>query len=236
MIEVKNLKKEYHTGSVVTPVLRGVNFNIDRGEFTAIVGSSGSGKSTLLNLIGFLDNPTEGKYYFEEEELSSISGDKRAEIRNQKIGFVFQRYNLLPRTSVLENVILPTIYNPNLNEKEAKEKARNLIEKVGLSHRIKNHPNQLSGGESQRVAIARALVNDPSLILADEPTGNLGYEHTDPVMNIFKSLNKEGHTVLLVTHSKEIASYASRILHLDKGIIRERPPKDINHTLEKSRK
>ncbi len=236
MIEAKNLQKEYHTGSVITPVLRGVNFKIDRGEFTAIVGSSGSGKSTLLNLIGFLDKPTSGKYYFEEEELSSLTSDERAEIRNQKIGFVFQRYNLLPRTSVLENVMLPTIYNPNLNEEEAKEKAKALIDKVGLSHRLKNHPNQLSGGESQRVAIARALINDPSLILADEPTGNLGYEHTEPVMDIFNNLNKEGHTVLLVTHSKEIASYASRILHLDKGIIRERPPEDINHTLGKSRK
>ncbi len=236
MLEAKNLQKEYHTGSVVTPVLRGVNFKIERGEFVSIVGSSGSGKSTLLNLIGFLDNPTRGEYYFEEEEVSNITGDEMAEIRNQKIGFVFQRYNLLPRTSVLENVMLPTIYNPNLTEIEAKEKAKNLIEKVGLSHRIKNHPNQLSGGESQRVAIARALINDPSLILADEPTGNLGYEHTEPVMDIFNNLNKEGHTVLLVTHSKEISNYANRILHLDRGIIKERPPEDINHTLGKSRK
>jgi len=236
MLEAKNLQKEYHTGSVVTPVLRGVNFKIERGEFVSIVGSSGSGKSTLLNLIGFLDNPTRGEYYFEEEEVSNITGDEMAEIRNQKIGFVFQRYNLLPRTSVLENVMLPTIYNPNLTESEAKEKAKSLIEKVGLSHRIKNHPNQLSGGESQRVAIARALINDPSLILADEPTGNLGYEHTEPVMDIFNNLNKEGHTVLLVTHSKEISNYANRILHLDRGIIKERPPEDINHTLGKSRK
>jgi len=236
MIRAEKLEKEYRSDSVVTPVLKGVNFNIDRGEFVAIVGSSGSGKSTLLNIIGLLDAPTSGKYFIEEKEMSDITKDERAKKKKKKIGFVFQRYNLLPRTSVLENVMLPTVYNTQIKREEAERKARDILEKVGLSHRLSNRPNELSGGESQRTAIARALINNPTLILADEPTGNLGYEHTDPVMNIFKNLNKEEHTILLVTHSKEIASYASRVLHLTKGIIKERPPEEINHTLNNSRK
>lgn len=236
MIKVKNLKKEYRSDSVVTPVLKGVNFNIKPGEFVAVVGVSGSGKSTLLNVIGLLDSSTSGEYEFEGGSVSNISKDEMAEIRNQKIGFVFQRYNLLPRTSVLENVKLPAVYNPDMKREQAERQAKQLLEKVSLSHRLDNHPNELSGGESQRVAIARALINNPSLILADEPTGNLGYEHTEPVMNIFKELNQEGHTILLVTHSKEIAGYASRILHLNKGIIEERPPEEINNTLNNSRK
>lgn len=236
MLKAEKIKKEYRSGSVVTPVLKGVNFNIEDGEFVSIVGVSGSGKSTLLNVIGLLDSPTSGKYWIDEEEVADLNSDERARLRNEKIGFVFQRYNLLPRTSVLENVLLPTIYNASTSREEAEERARDLLEKVGLSHRLQNEPNELSGGESQRVAIARSLVNNPTLILADEPTGNLGYENTEPVMDIFKDLNEEGHTVLLVTHSKEIANYANRMLHLEKGIIQERPPQEINHTLDGSKK
>lgn len=236
MLRAKDLKKEYRSDSVVTPVLKGVNFSIEDGEFVSIVGVSGSGKSTLLNIIGLLDSPTDGKYWIDGEEVTDLDSNQRADIRNEKIGFVFQRYNLLPRTSVLENVLLPTIYNANITRKEAEQRARNLLEKMGLSHRLQNEPNELSGGESQRVAIARSLINDPALILADEPTGNLGYKHTEPVMNIFKDLNDQGHTILLVTHSKEIAGYASRMLHLEKGIIQERPPQEMNHTLDGSNK
>lgn len=231
MLKAEEIKKEYRSDSVVTPVLKGVNFNIEEGEFVGIVGVSGSGKSTLLNVIGLLDTPTSGSYYIEGEDVAGFDSDERARLRNEKIGFVFQRYNLLPRTSVLENVLLPTIYNSNISREKAEERARNLLEKVGLSHRIENNPNELSGGESQRVAIARSLINNPALILADEPTGNLGYKHTEPVMDILKDLNEEGHTILLVTHSKEIANYASRMLHLKKGIIEERPPQTMNHKI-----
>jgi putative ABC transport system ATP-binding protein len=221
MIEAQGIFKEYHTDSVVTPVLKGVNFCIKDGEYVAIEGASGSGKSTLLNIIGLLDQPTKGEYSIEKKATSQLSKDELANLRNNKIGFVFQRYNLLPRTSVLENVLLPTIYNKEITRSEALERAHELIDKVGLSHRLKNHPSQLSGGESQRVAIARALINQPTLILADEPTGNLGYKHTEPVMKIFNSLNKEGNTIILVTHSKDIAHHAQRRLHLKKGIIEE---------------
>jgi len=231
MIKMQNVKKEYHSDSVITPVLKGVNFEIKEAEFVAIVGASGSGKSTLLNMIGLLDTPTSGDYYLDSKNVSELKRAEAAHIRNKKIGFVFQRYNLLPRTSVLENVLLPTIYNPNLKRKIAEDRAKSLIEKVGLSHRIDNTPSQLSGGESQRVAIARALINNPAIILADEPTGNLGYEHTEPVMNIFKDLNSDGNTIIMVTHSKEISDYAERKIHLEKGIIRESPPKDrINNS------
>ena len=229
MVEAIKLRKEYRSNSVVTPVLEEVSFNIKDGEFVGIVGTSGSGKSTLLNIIGLLDTPTEGSYLIDGKQVSDINKDEMAQIRNQKIGFVFQRYNLLPRTSVLENVILPTIYNPNIKRGEAEQRARELLEKVDLLHRLDNRPNELSGGESQRVAIARALINNPALILADEPTGNLGYKNTKPIMNIFKELNREGHTILLVTHSKDIASYASRILHLTKGVIKEELPPSFDH-------
>lgn len=224
MIEAENLKKEYRSTSVVTPVLEGISFTIQEGEFVAIIGISGSGKSTLLNIIGLLDAPTSGKYLIDGKQVNDLRQDEMAHMRNQKIGFVFQRYNLLPRTSVLENVILPTLYNPQMGRKEAEQKAKELLENLGLSHRLNNRPNELSGGESQRVAVARALINNPSLILADEPTGNLGYKNTKPIMDIFQKLSREGNTILLVTHSQEIASYASRILHLKKGKINEETP------------
>jgi len=224
MIEAENLKKEYHSGPVVTPVLEGVSFTVKQGEFVAIVGISGSGKSTLLNIIGLLDTSTSGNYLIDGKRVNDLRQDEMAHIRNQKIGFVFQRYNLLPRTSVLENVILPTLYNPRMGRKEAEQKAKELLEKLGLLHRLNNRPNELSGGESQRVAVARALINNPSLILADEPTGNLGYKNTKPIMDIFQKLSREGNTILLVTHSQEIASYASRILHLREGKIKRETP------------
>lgn len=221
MVRMEDLKKEYRSDSVVTPVLKGVNFNIKEGEFVAIVGSSGSGKSTLLNIIGLLDTPTSGDYYLEGKEVGQLKGNEAAEIRNKKIGFIFQRYNLLPRTSVLENVLLPSVYNPSFPRSEAEKRAKKILDKVGLSHRLSNEPNELSGGESQRVTIARALINSPSILLADEPTGNLGYEHTEPVMDIFEELEQEGNTIIMVTHSKEIADYADRKIHLKRGIIEE---------------
>lgn len=221
MIKLENIKKEYRSDSVVTPVLKGVNFNIDEGEYVAIVGASGSGKSTLLNILGLLDKPSSGKYYLEGKQVADLDRDTSARIRNEKIGFVFQRYNLLPRTSVLENIRLPTIYNPDITREAAIRKAKKIAEKVGLSHRLENTPSQISGGESQRVAIARALINSPSIILADEPTGNLGYEHTEPVMDIFDQLHSEGNTIVMVSHSREISEYAERKLHLEKGKIKE---------------
>lgn len=219
IIKAENLKKDYYSDSLVTSVLEGVNFSIKKGEFVSIVGVSGSGKSTLLNIMGLLDKPTSGSYFLDGRNVAQIDKDEQAYLRNQKIGFVFQRFNLLPKTSVLDNVLLPTVYNYQMSGEEAQEKAIKLLEKMGLSHRLKNYPNQISGGESQRVAIARALINSPSLILADEPTGNLGYKHTEPVMDILEELNNEGHTIILVTHSKEISAYANRQLNLVKGVI-----------------
>jgi len=183
------------------------------------MGSSGSGKSTLMHIIGFLDKLTSGKYIFDDQDTSNFDDDQLAEIRNRKVGFIFQSYNLLPRTSVLDNVLLPTIYTPHLNKKEVEKKALNLLDKVGLSERINHNPNQLSGGEQQRVAIVRALINQSRLILADEPTGNLDSKSGQEVMEILQDLNKEGHTILMVTHEKYVAECARRIMVLRDGEI-----------------
>ena len=219
LISVKNIKKDYQTGEVVTSVLKGVSFEINDGEFVAIMGSSGSGKSTLMYVLGFLDAPTSGEYYFEGHDTSKLDDDKLAEFRSEKVGFVFQSYNLLQRTSVLDNVLLPTTYLHNCNLKEAEDNAVKLLKRVGLGHRLNHRPNQLSGGEQQRVAIVRALVNNPRLVLADEPTGNLDSKSGEEIMEILQSLNKEGRTIIMVTHEKYTAECAKRILHIKDGMI-----------------
>jgi len=219
LIQFKNISKNYINEELTTPALRGVSFNVDEGEFVAITGSSGSGKSTLMHIIGFLDKATEGKYLFDGEDTSRFNDNKLAQIRNDKIGFVFQMYNLLPRTSVLDNVLLPTIYNAKDGKSELEARARQLLDRVGLSHRINHRPNQLSGGEQQRVAIVRALINSPRLILADEPTGNLDSKSGQEVIEVIQKLNDEGHTIMMVTHEKEIAECARRVLALKDGRI-----------------
>ena len=219
LIKLENITKDYIDEELVTPALRGVSFDIKQGEFIAVMGSSGSGKSTLMHIIGFLDRVTAGEYFFDQENISEFDDDKLAQIRNQKVGFIFQSYNLLARTSVLDNVLLPTIYTPDVDSKEVEEKARQLLDKVGLSHRINHRPNQLSGGEQQRVAIVRALINQPRLILADEPTGNLDSKSGQGVMEVLQDLNEEGHTILMVTHEKYVAECAQRIIILKDGQI-----------------
>lgn len=219
LIKIEDLTKDYIDDELVTPALRGVSFEIKQGEFVAVMGSSGSGKSTLMHIIGFLDKLTSGSYFFDGEDASHFDDEKLADIRNKKVGFIFQSYNLLPRISVLDNVLLPTIYANDLNKKEVKEKAIKLLDKVGLSHRMEHRSNQLSGGEQQRVAIVRALINDPRLILADEPTGNLDSKSGQEVMEILQDLNEEGHAILMVTHEKYVAECARRIMVLRDGEI-----------------
>lgn len=217
LLSLKDIVKIYKDDGAETSALRGISFGVGAGEFLAIMGSSGSGKSTLMHIIGLLDRLTSGKYLFDGEDTSRFSDAKLAGIRNQKLGFIFQAYNLLPKTSVLDNVILPTIYTPFINVGIAKKRALRLLEKVGLSHRVEHQPNQLSGGEQQRVAIARALINEPSLILADEPTGNLDSRSGQQVMEILQGLNEEGHTIIMVTHEQYVAECAKRILTLKDG-------------------
>jgi len=215
LIETRNLTKNYGDG-VVTRALGGVSIKIEKGEFVAIMGPSGCGKSTLMHLLGFLDRPTSGQYLFEEKDLADFSDDQLARIRNQKIGFVFQSYNLLPRTTVFENVKMPLFYSPI---KRSDNFIRQAIAAVGLGQRINHLPSQLSGGEQQRVAIARALVNEPSLILADEPTGNLDSKGGEQVMKILDDLNDQGHTIIVVTHESETARFAKRILRMKDGLL-----------------
>ena len=219
IIRVENLKKQYENEEVVTPVLFGLNFEIREGEFVALTGPSGSGKSTLMHILGFLDKVSSGKYFFAGQDVSELDDDELADMRSAKIGFVFQSFNLLPRTSVLDNVMLPLIYT-KLSKEERIKRATKAIDAVGLIHRINNLSNQLSGGEKQRVAIARALVNDPSVIFADEPTGNLDSKSGLQVMKILQDLNiKNGHTIILVTHEKYTAEHAERILRMKDGLI-----------------
>ena len=224
LIRVESVHKIYRMGDVEVPALRGVNVVIERGEFVAIMGSSGSGKSTFMNILGCLDRPTSGKYYLEGEEVGSLSRNEWAHIRNQRIGFVFQGFNLLARTSAVENVELPMMYNGNAG-KHRRERALEVLALVGLGNRVDHLPNQLSGGQQQRVAIARALVNRPSLILADEPTGNLDSATSSEIMGLFQRLNAEqGITVILVTHEPDIAAYARRQIHFKDGlVIADRP-------------
>ncbi len=214
LIRVTGLKKQYENDGVVTPVLFGLDFEIKKGEFVAIMGPSGSGKSTLMHILGFLDKLSEGKYLFDGQDVSQLDDDQLAIMRNQKIGFVFQAFNLLPRTSVLDNVMLPLLY-VKMSDAERVKRATDAIASVGLAHRINNLSNQLSGGEKQRVAIARALVNEPSVIFADEPTGNLDSKSGLQVMKILQDLNlKQGHTIILVTHEKYTAEHAERVIRV----------------------
>ncbi len=219
LIKIKNITKDYQTGDVTTNVLKGVSFEIGDGEFVAIMGASGSGKSTLMYVLGFLDAPTSGEYYFEGHDTLKLDDDKLAEFRSEKVGFIFQSYNLLQRTSVLDNVLLPTTYLTGCNLNEAKDNAIKLLKKVGLGDRLNYRPNQLSGGEQQRVAIVRALVNNPRLVLADEPTGNLDSKSGEEIMEILQSLNKEGRTIIMVTHEQYTAECAKRIIHIKDGMV-----------------
>lgn len=218
IIEVENLKKEYRGDGVVTKALDGVSFTIDEGEFVAVMGPSGSGKSTLLHIIALMDKPTSGSYKFNGKLSSNLSDNEMARLRNKKMGFIFQSYNLLPRTSVYDNIKLPLLY-VGLKEEEEKNMIIEALRSVGLENKINNYPNQLSGGEQQRVAIARALVNNPLIIFADEPTGNLDSKAGQKIMEIFQDLNKRGHTIVLITHEKYTAETSERILFLRDGKI-----------------
>jgi len=221
LIEVQELEKIYRLGEVEVQALRGVSLTVDRGEFVAVMGPSGSGKSTLMNILGFLDQPTHGQYLLEGINGEHLSRDEQAEIRNKKIGFVFQGFNLLARTSALENVELPLIY-ARISGAKRKEMARKALSEVGLEARGHHHPSQLSGGEQQRVAIARALVNHPSILLADEPTGNLDSRTSIEVMEIFQHLNRDlGITIIMITHEQDIALFAKRNIHFRDGRIVE---------------
>lgn len=217
MIKMAGIKKTYRMGDIVVEALRGIDLEIREGEMVAIMGPSGSGKSTLMNIVGCLDQPNTGVYELAGTNVARLNDNRLAEIRNKRIGFVFQTYNLLARTSALANVELPLIYNGG---RDRRQLALAALERVGLADRVKHKPNQLSGGQQQRVSIARALVNKPSIILADEPTGNLDTATSHEIMNIFTELNhKDGITIVMVTHEREIAEYASRIIHVRDGVI-----------------
>ena len=218
MLEVKKVKKIYQMGKVKVEALRGVSFYIDKGEFVAIMGPSGSGKSTLMHIIGCLDQPTEGNFIIGGKDVSKLNDDRLAEIRNKRIGFVFQQFNLLSRTSILHNVEIPLIY-AGLKAKQRRELAQQALERVGLGDRVRHKPNEISGGEKQRAAIARALVNKPLIILADEPTGNLDTKTGEEIIKIFYKLHRQGNTIIMVTHEAEIARHARRIIHLRDGLI-----------------
>lgn len=221
IIDIKALRKDYYLGEVTVHALRGVDMQIASGEFVAIMGASGSGKSTMLNILGCLDKPTSGVYLLDGVDISTQDKDALAKLRNRKLGFVFQAYNLLPRTTALENVELPLFYNGKITSKERKESALNALEAVGLSDRMHHMPNQLSGGQQQRVAIARSLVNDPVLILADEPTGNLDTRTSFEIMDLFQDLNAKGRTIVYVTHEPDIAKFATRNLIFRDGRIQK---------------
>jgi ABC-type lipoprotein export system ATPase subunit len=221
LIKLINLTKTYHVGELDVPVLKGVSLKIDRGELVALMGASGSGKSTLMNLLGCLDRPTSGQYWLDGREVSQISADERALVRNSKIGFVFQSFNLLPRTSALDQVMMPLTYTAtHLSEREGRERAKALLERVGLGDRMDHEPSQLSGGQQQRVAIARALINRPPLLFADEPTGNLDSKTSREVLQMFQQLNEEeGITIILVTHDNSVAATAKRRIKISDGLI-----------------
>jgi putative ABC transport system ATP-binding protein len=227
IIEIENIVKNYKVGTQVVRALRSVSININKGEYVAIMGASGSGKSTLMNIIGCLDTPTSGKYILNGKDVSSLSDDRLAEIRNSEIGFVFQVFNLLPRNTALENVMLPLVYS-GIRKTERKRLAEETLVDVGLADRMEHRPNELSGGQRQRVAIARALVNKPALLLADEPTGNLDSKISEEIMKLFAEIHRKGNTLLMVTHEEDIAKHAHRIIRLKDGevesdVINENP-------------
>ncbi|MCX6705868.1 MAG: ABC transporter ATP-binding protein [Candidatus Woesebacteria bacterium] len=219
MINISHVSKIYNTGDIETKALDDVSFNIKKGEFVAIMGPSGSGKSTLMHILGALDRPTKGKYVLDGDNVEKLSDDNLAEIRNKKIGFVFQAFNLLPRTSAIKNVTLPIIYAGVPKEKRL-ETAEKYLKMVGLGDRLYHTPSQLSGGQQQRVAIARSLVMNPAIILADEPTGNIATNQAEEIMAIFQKLNQEGHTIIMITHEPDIAEHAKRIIHIRDGKIK----------------
>lgn len=227
VIETKQLKKTFYLGSIAVHALRGIDLTIKQNEFVAIMGASGSGKSTLMNLIGCLDQPTSGEYFLDGRNVNALTKNEYASIRNQKIGFVFQGFNLLPRTSALENVELPLFYDRTKRIRNPKQAAIDALERVGLGDRIDHEPNQLSGGEQQRVAIARALVTQPALILADEPTGNLDTRTSVDVLSLFQELNDQGITIILVTHEEDLAKYTKRIVSMRDGLIRHDAPVEV---------
>lgn len=218
LISIKNIKRDFILGNETVYVLKGIDLTINKGEYVALMGPSGSGKSTLMNLLGCLDTPTSGEYILNGKKVSEMHDDELAEIRNKEIGFVFQTFNLLPRTTALDNVALPMIY-AGYSKSDRKTRAAEVLTQVNLADRMDHQPNQLSGGQRQRVAIARALVNKPSIILADEPTGNLDSKTSVEIMNLFNDIHKNGNTVILVTHEEEIAAYAHRVIRLRDGII-----------------
>jgi len=220
---MQDVWKTYRIGELDLPVLRGVSLRVERGEMVALMGASGSGKTTLMNILGCLDRPSSGRYWLEGQEITRLAADERAFLRNRKIGFVFQNFNLLPRTSALENVRMPTLYGPErIPDREAEERARALLERVGLGDRMDHEPSQLSGGQQQRVAIARALVNRPSLLLADEPTGNLDSHTSEEILRMFQQLNEEeGITIVLVTHDAGVASHARRTIRIRDGLVED---------------
>ncbi len=218
MINIKDIEKTYQNGKIEVQALKGVSFEIEEGEMVSIMGPSGSGKSTLMNILGCLDTATSGYYSLNDQDISQASEKELAYIRNKEVGFVFQQFNLLGRKTVLSNVEVPLIYS-GAKKKERIKRAEDLLVKVGLGHRMKHYPNEISGGQKQRVAIARALANNPSLVLADEPTGNLDTNTGEEIMDLFQQLNDQGHTIILVTHEHNIAAYAERTIELIDGLI-----------------
>jgi ABC-type lipoprotein export system ATPase subunit len=223
LIELRDVHKTYHLGEVDLPVLKGISLRVAAGELVALMGASGSGKSTLMHLLGCLDHPSAGEYWLDGRDISGLSAKERARVRNRMIGFVFQSFNLLARTSALENVMMPLSYTvDHLTERQMQQRAAELLERVGLADRIDHQPSQLSGGQQQRVAIARSLVNNPQILLADEPTGNLDSRTSEEILRMFQDLNlHEGLTIILVTHDPEVARHAQRVIHIRDGIIED---------------
>lgn len=221
LIRLEEITRIYTLGEIEVPVLKGITLSIDRGELVALMGASGSGKTTLMNILGCLDRPTGGRYWLEDQEIGTLSGDQRAMVRNKKIGFVFQSFNLLPRTTALDQVLMPLEYTAaNLSESEGRKRAKEALERVGLGDRMDHQPSQLSGGQQQRVAIARALINRPPLLFADEPTGNLDSKTSAEILAMFRELNeRDGITIVLVTHAPEIAEHAKRMIRIKDGLI-----------------